>query len=240
MAIAVEIFRSNRVDLQGRALQFGRCDSVGSNFVNWFAVCYEKYDANLSDWMLYLKSGLVSDAAKVNVMVGECCLCPYWIDEIRQLIKGISHLHSIGIGLYHGALNKSLSYILVGGSFKLINVEGLLIEHDPSKQELKKTKDFHGLQIVLERIFTLLSKPWNTKAAIASWKDYMKEIYRHMDSDYDGSLMVDLLRFHRNLYQHYIHVNCRKRGGVMVTIEEVVADVRCFFPGFLDLIHNNM
>ncbi|CAB4280179.1 unnamed protein product [Prunus armeniaca] len=76
----------------------------------------------------------------------------------RQLIKGISHLHSIGIGLYHGALNKSLSYILVGGSFKLINVEGLLIEHDPSKQELKKTKDFHGLQIVLERIFTLLSK----------------------------------------------------------------------------------
>ncbi|CAL2260609.1 unnamed protein product [Prunus armeniaca] len=69
--------------------------------------------------------------------------------------------------------------------------------------------------------------PWNTKAAIASWKDYMKEIYRHMDSDYDGSLMVDLLlRFHRNLYQHYIHVNCRKRGGVMVTIEEVVADAR--------------
>ncbi|CAL8157665.1 unnamed protein product [Prunus armeniaca] len=229
--------------------------SVGSNFVNWSAVCYEKYAANLSDWMLYLKSGLVSDAAKVNVMVGERRLCPYWIDEIRQLIKGISHLHSIGIGLYHGALNKSLSYILVGGSFKLINVEGLLIEHDPSKQELKKTKDFHGLQIVLERIFTLLSKfgvfcfrhagyvnslknhpflkthngrmrPWNTKAAIASWKDYMKEIYRHMDSDYDGSLMVDLLRFHRNLYQHYIHVNCRKRGGVRVIIEEVVADAR--------------
>lgn len=72
----------------------------------------------------------------------------------RQLIKGISYLHSIG--LYHGALNKS--YILVGGSCKLINVEGLLIEHDPSREELKKTKDFHGLQIVLESILTLLSK----------------------------------------------------------------------------------
>lgn len=139
-----------------RAIQFGRCDSAGSNFVNWSAVCYEKYDVNLSDWMLYLRLGLVSDAPKVNVMVGECCVCPYWIDEIRQLIKGIAYLHSIG--LYHGALNKGSSYILVGGSFKLINVEGLLSEHDPSRQELKKTKDFHGLWIVLERLFALLSQ----------------------------------------------------------------------------------
>lgn len=83
-------------------------------------------------------------------------------------------------------------------------------------------------------------KPWNNKAAIASWKDYLKEIYRHVDSDYIGSSMVDLLRFHRNVYQHYIHVKCRKRGGVRVTIEEVDADVRCFFPGFLDLIQYNM
>lgn len=57
--------------------------TVCVNFENWSAVCYEKYDLNLGDWMQYVRSGFVNDAAKVNVMVGERCLCPYWIDEIR-------------------------------------------------------------------------------------------------------------------------------------------------------------
>ncbi|CAL9030418.1 unnamed protein product [Prunus brigantina] len=84
--------------------------------------------------------------------------------------------------------------------------------HHNKDSRLRKVLDY----VMFERF-----KPWNTKAAIALWKDYMKEIYRHVDSDYTGLLMVDLLRFHRNLYQHYyIHVKCRKRGGVRVTIEE--------------------
>ncbi|CAB4310713.1 unnamed protein product [Prunus armeniaca] len=90
---------------------------------------------------------------------------------------------------------------------------------------MKFIKVFHPtLGSPQERMVLQPQGPWNTKAAIASWKDYMKEIYRHVDSDYTSSLVVELLRFHRNLYQHYIHVKCRKCGGVRVIIEEVGAD----------------
>ncbi|CAL9030419.1 unnamed protein product [Prunus brigantina] len=51
------------------------------------------------------------------------------------------------------------------------------------------------LRKVLDSVTFERFMPWNTKAAIASWKDYMKEIYHHVDSDYIGSSMVDFLDF---------------------------------------------
>ncbi|PQP98737.1 hypothetical protein Pyn_40471 [Prunus yedoensis var. nudiflora] len=129
-------------------MQFGCCDNVDVNFENWSAVCYGKYDLNLGDWMQYVRSGLVNDVVTVNVMVGERCMCPYWIDEIR-----------------HAGYVKRLK----NHPF-LKTPEGRMRYFD----KLHCTKD-SDLRKLLNSITFQRFRPWNTKAGIASWKDYIKE-----------------------------------------------------------------
>ncbi|CAL2260796.1 unnamed protein product [Prunus armeniaca] len=76
-------------------------------------------------------------------------------------------------------------------------------------------------------------KNWNSKSALASWLDYMQEVYFFKEKTDCNSTPEDLLRFIRNLFHHFSQVHCRPT----VTFDEVDYDIRYFFEGFVDVIY---
>ncbi|PQQ20513.1 uncharacterized protein Pyn_22312 [Prunus yedoensis var. nudiflora] len=127
----------------------------------WWGLCYDRFDISLFDWAKKLSSNELSDPNKVNLKIGFRRLCDYWCSTIRQLIDVISHIHAQGI--FHGSLGTTMSYVFVGDTLKIINIEGGHIEDLIEANIVAfQIRDFKQFRLMLQLLFQSILGPLTT------------------------------------------------------------------------------
>ncbi|CAB4280984.1 unnamed protein product [Prunus armeniaca] len=77
-------------------------------------------------------------------------------------------------------------------------------------------------------------KSWNRDPVLCSMDKFMKGVYYHSSGNYTGDV-VNLLRYLRNLYNHYYQLK-----ALTVNMVDVDRGVQKLFAGFLELLHKHL
>ncbi|CAB4304970.1 unnamed protein product [Prunus armeniaca] len=77
-------------------------------------------------------------------------------------------------------------------------------------------------------------KSWNRTPVLSNMNKFMKGVYYHSSGNYSGEV-TELLRYLRNLYNHYY-----QSKALTVNIVDVDSGVQRLFPGFLELLYTHL
>ncbi|VVA40756.1 PREDICTED: LOC109950766, partial [Prunus dulcis] len=77
-------------------------------------------------------------------------------------------------------------------------------------------------------------KSWNRTPVLSNMNKFMKGVYYHNSGNYSGEV-TELLRYLRNLYNHYYQLK-----ALTVNIVDVDSGVQRLFPGFLELLYTHL